>query len=158
MVELESKVFIAWLYFINNVSDTDSTNIESPLISKTKSEGYIGSIWDIPEDIRDNLFILTGYRVGYEDVWKTSKTIFMWHNETMNVWTHLIGKICAWITIGFVLLNIPNYESSGLDLKDQLSGMSIDAQLSYINEKIGYVSDQINNPSKLESNIKIIMN
>ena len=118
MIELESKVFIAWLYLVNNGAEVEITNKESPLIKKTKSEGYIGPIWDIPEDIRDNLFILTGYRVGFDDVWKTSKTIFMWHNETMNVWTHLLGKVCAWITIIFVLINIPNYESSGLDLKD----------------------------------------
>ena len=120
-------MFVAWLYFINNGTEVENTKIETPLISKTKSEGYIGPIWDIPEDIRDNLFILTGYRVGFDDVWKTSKTIFMWHNETMNVWTHLLGKICAWITIIFVLINIPNYETNGLDLKDQLSGMSIEA-------------------------------
>lgn len=124
---MESKVFTAWLYFINNGSEADATNLESPLITKPKSEGYIGSIWEIPEDIRDNLFILTGYRVGYKDVWKTSKTIFMWHNETMNVWTHLFGKVCAWITIIFVLINIPNYEVNGLNLKDKLSGMNIDA-------------------------------
>lgn len=118
IIELESKVFICWLYLINNGAEAEIINKESPLIEKTKSEGYIGPIWDIPEDIRDNLFILTGYRVGFDDVRKTTPTIFMWHNETMNVWTHLFGKVCAWITIIFVLMNIPNYESSGLDLKD----------------------------------------
>jgi hypothetical protein len=127
-VELESKVFVAWLYFINDgTTPTSKDSSDSPLISSTKPEGYIGPIWDIPEDIRDNLFILTGYRVGFNDIWKTSKTIFMWHNETMNVWTHLIGKICAWITIIFVLTNIPNYEINGLDMKDKLSELSIEA-------------------------------
>lgn len=116
LIELESKVFIGWLDKINDCSESKSSNIESPLLGKQMKEGYIGSIWEIPEDIRDNLFILTGYRVGYNDIWKTSKTLFMWHNETMNVWTHLFGKVIAWITIICLLISIPNYESSGLSL------------------------------------------
>lgn len=124
MVAVQSKVFISWLYCINSGADSDIGSLESPLLRKGKVGGYIGSIWDIPEDIRDNLFILTGYRVGFDSVMNTWPTIFMWHNETMNVWTHLLGKIATWITLIFLIIYIPNYERNGLELQDKLSNMS----------------------------------
>lgn len=43
-----------------------------------------------PEHIKDNQFILRGYRTGYN--FRTSvASMFSIHNETGNIWTHLIG-------------------------------------------------------------------
>ena len=49
--------------------------------------------WDFaPEHIKDNQFILRGYRAGHN--FKTSiMSMFRIHNETGNIWTHLIGFI-----------------------------------------------------------------
>ena len=45
-----------------------------------------------PQHIRDNEFILWGYRTGYN--FKSSLTsMFSIHNETGNIWTHLIGFV-----------------------------------------------------------------
>lgn len=51
---------------------------------------------DAPDDIRDNEFIHSGYRVNY-DCWSAAKSICELHNETMNVWTHLLG--CVFVGI-----------------------------------------------------------
>ena len=47
--------------------------------------------------------MLTGYRCGFTD-WRTSlRSIFMWHNETVNIWSHLLGAIAFLVCI-FVFL------------------------------------------------------
>lgn len=45
---------------------------------------------EVPAYIRDNEFIKSGYRWGssYKDNWKS---LFKIHNETVNIWTHLLG-------------------------------------------------------------------
>ena len=37
-------------------------------------------------------FITTGYRVEY-GFWETLRSLFGLHNETGNVWTHLLGGL-----------------------------------------------------------------
>ena len=38
-----------------------------------------------------NKHIHFGYRKNFNTISHTLKSIFMWHNETVNIWTHLIG-------------------------------------------------------------------
>lgn len=49
-----------------------------------------------------NRYILTGYRINYTSWPLIIKSLFEWHNETMNIWTHLLG-FCAY---GLLLLVI----------------------------------------------------
>jgi hypothetical protein len=41
----------------------------------------------------DNEKILTGYRINFNTMKRIFSTIFMIHNETVNIWTHLIGVL-----------------------------------------------------------------
>lgn len=41
--------------------------------------------------LADNAYIHTGYRLNYT-IEDCAKSIFQWHNETLNVWTHMIGS------------------------------------------------------------------
>ncbi|KAI8895796.1 hemolysin-III related-domain-containing protein [Globomyces pollinis-pini] len=45
---------------------------------------------DCPRYLQDNEFIITGYRkeYSYRESWIS---LFHWHNETINVWLHLVG-------------------------------------------------------------------
>lgn len=45
---------------------------------------------ELPEYLRDNEYIFTGYRVQ-TGVWGSLKSLFRIHNESGNVWTHLLG-------------------------------------------------------------------
>lgn len=45
---------------------------------------------DAPEYMKDNKYILSGYRVDHS-AWQCAKSIFALHNETGNIWTHLVG-------------------------------------------------------------------
>jgi adiponectin receptor len=52
---------------------------------------FIGHLLNAPAFLRDNEFILRGYRIGFNTKEKIMKSIFMLHNETVNVWSHLLG-------------------------------------------------------------------
>lgn len=57
-------------------------------VAVTKTLG----ISDVPEYLRDNSFVHRFYRP--ELSWKSAFwTIFTWHNESGNIWTHLIGLL-----------------------------------------------------------------
>jgi len=56
-----------------------------------------------PEWLIDNKFILHGYRVDFHHKWDLFKSLFMKHNELMNIWTHLIGGM---IFIGLVVYTL----------------------------------------------------
>lgn len=56
------------------------------------SKGYLSycNFDEAPEYMQDNAFIVTGYRAGYS--YKESFiSLFHLHNETGNIWTHLLG-------------------------------------------------------------------
>ena len=48
---------------------------------------------DLPEYLKDNEYIYTGYRV-HTGVLGSFKSLFRIHNESGNVWTHLLGTRC----------------------------------------------------------------
>ena len=48
--------------------------------------------------MRFNPYILTGYRINFTTPIRAIKSILMLHNESFNVWSHLVG------TIGFLLM------------------------------------------------------
>ena len=51
--------------------------------------------------MHDNEMILSGYRINFNTMRKISRTIFMIHNETVNVWSHLIGVIFFILLISY---------------------------------------------------------
>lgn len=54
---------------------------------------FIGHFLMAPAFLQDNEFILRGYRIGFNSRPKILKSLFLLHNETVNVWSHLIGVI-----------------------------------------------------------------
>jgi hypothetical protein len=53
----------------------------------------MGKYSDAPHYLRDNEHIIEGYRIGFDSPRKVIKSLFMVHNETVNIWTHLIGAV-----------------------------------------------------------------
>lgn len=63
--------------------------------SKLKLKAYIGHIKKTSSYIAfDNEFIQYGYRINFNTKKRICKSLFMLHNETINVWSHLIGVGC----------------------------------------------------------------
>lgn len=44
-----------------------------------------------PKFIVDNEYIFRGYRVNYNSIKKVLKSLFHIHNESVNVWSHILG-------------------------------------------------------------------
>ena len=72
-----------------NVSTTeDKTSVKQEL-----TVCFVGAWEEAPWYARDNEYILKGYRIGFTTTRRILKSLFMCHNETINVWSHLIGAV-----------------------------------------------------------------
>lgn len=83
--------------------------------------GYDGLFKDIPEWQHDNEFVKTGYRVNHKGFRQVAKSVFKWHNETVNIWTHLIGFAMFFSAIIYIFANYNNmYRQGGKAIDDFL--------------------------------------
>lgn len=59
---------------------------------KTKRAAFIGDYIHAKEWFNGNHYLKTGYRINYS-IRDLALSIFEWHNETLNIWTHLFGTL-----------------------------------------------------------------
>ena len=74
-----------------------------------------------PSFLRDNDFLLNGYRINHSSCRSASRSLFTCHNETVNVWTHLAGAI-----VMFMILVISFVPSHSADLDRQFEVFDVD--------------------------------
>ncbi|KAL2465560.1 Heptahelical transmembrane protein 1 [Abeliophyllum distichum] len=60
------------------------------------------SFHELPDYMKDNEYILNYYRVNWP-LKEAFFSLFRWHNETLNVWTHLVGFI---LFLGLTIANL----------------------------------------------------
>lgn len=68
------------------------------LLEKTeqKVEQALTVLWnDVPAWLRDNHYIHSGYRPASDSYAKSAASLGYLHNESINIWTHLIGALLA---------------------------------------------------------------
>ncbi len=63
------------------------------LVEEEEFKTFIGHLMFAPAFLKDNEYILRGYRIGFNTKKLILQSLFMLHNETVNVWTHLIGVV-----------------------------------------------------------------
>ena len=70
-------------------------NADEEKEEEDKIKPYIGDIDDpnLEDYVRDNIYIKTNYRICFHTWWDAAGSLFMLHNETLNVWSHLIGAL-----------------------------------------------------------------
>jgi hypothetical protein len=94
--------------FSGSGSDTDSDDLRRDALRNSAAAAAVGapqrkrgaaparklprlaSFSDLPEYLRDNEFIVDFYRPT-STPWDSLRTLWRLHNETGNVWTHLLG-------------------------------------------------------------------
>ena len=100
---------------VNRSAEKETTDSDSVV--------QVGDWEDAPEFLRDNEYIRKGYRIRCNSCKSVLKTLFMSHNESLNIWSHLCGAIlflflttyiAIWVTPRFVF---PSYQI----IKNQLS-------------------------------------
>ena len=72
--------------------------------TKGIDEPYIGNWDDLSPDRKDNEHIITGYRINFNTMKRILRSLFMIHNETVNIWSHLLGVFLFFILIYHTLL------------------------------------------------------
>lgn len=74
-----------------------TTTEERKAESSPKSKDRTPQIVDIdeaPPFLIDNLYLRRGYRKNFRSISSIFRSLFMAHNETMNIWTHFFGSLC----------------------------------------------------------------
>ncbi|THU77468.1 HlyIII-domain-containing protein [Dendrothele bispora CBS 962.96] len=81
------------------------------------------SYHELPLWRQDNPSILTGYRTETYSWIRCAKGLIIWHNESVNIWTHLLGAIATVIVVivsysqaGFLGKNSSSLDSAELAL------------------------------------------
>lgn len=63
---------------------------------------FLGGWNQAPKHSQDNEFIKMGYRVNFNTVKRIIKSLFMFHNESMNIWSHLVGAVLFLFFISYI--------------------------------------------------------
>lgn len=87
------------------ISEIPSKNKKTKKNQKIQTETQyaypLSRFEELPEYMKDNEFILNYYRANWP-LKQALFSLFHWHNETLNVWTHLIGFI---VFLGLTIAN-----------------------------------------------------
>ena len=87
-----------------------------------------------PEWLVDNKYILYGYRVDFSRKRDLLKSLFMKHNELLNIWTHLIGGIIFIILIFYIIFYFDVISIIFAKIGKLFSQKNMDAIKSYVPE------------------------
>ena len=66
---------------------------------------WVGNINEAPTWTIDNHYIYSGYWINYESYSDCVKSTCQCHNQTMNIWTHLLGMIFFLFLMASLLIN-----------------------------------------------------
>jgi len=80
---------------------------ESPTGKQLVKDKYFIGTWDEADlFLRDNEYIKTGYRINFNTLKRIFLSLFMCHNESTNIWSHLCGAIFFAILIVYIVFRI----------------------------------------------------
>ena len=80
--------------------------------------------------------VKTGYRPMYQPISYYIWSLFYWHNETVNVWTHFIGCLCM-LSMNIYYFKI--YSSNNSPLRWTLMGHGLCCCLTLLNSAIAHL-------------------
>uniref|UniRef100_J3MG74 Uncharacterized protein n=1 Tax=Oryza brachyantha TaxID=4533 RepID=J3MG74_ORYBR len=82
-----------------------------------RKECRLVSYHELPDYMKENEFILNYYRSEWP-ILNAVLSLFSWHNETINIWTHLLGFV---VFFGLTVLHLGQYFPQVADLIGHLS-------------------------------------
>ena len=115
-----------------------------------ESQILIGRYEEAPDYLKDNEYIKTGYLLNCHSLSKVFRSLFKCHNETINIWTHLLGALTAVCLIFFTgiyitgnkekILSVVGYENMVKNIKEIISSWVENLNKDKIEEKQIYPS------------------
>ena len=109
------------------------------------NEIILGKYEDAPSYLKDNEYIKTGYLINCNTVNKVLRSLFIWSNETMNVWSHLLGCLLAFIFIFYCVFYIQNNKDAIINRPEQLLNNFNNILFNFIQKINSYDKKIINN-------------
>ena len=92
----------------------------------------IGSFQEAPKFIQDNEYIKNGYILYCNTYKKTFLSLFICHNETVNIWSHLLGALYFIFLIWYTSHYISNFNSQLMNVIKDIS--IIEKKANYLNQ------------------------
>ncbi|MED6135536.1 hypothetical protein PIB30_047414 [Stylosanthes scabra] len=87
----------------NKAKEKEEENNKKKMMNNHERKRYpLLCFWELPEYMKDNEYILRYYRANWP-LKQALFSVFRWHNETLNVWTHLVGFV---LFLGLTLANL----------------------------------------------------
>ena len=106
----------------NGSTNEDKENINlKNLKNKETNEIVLGNFEDVPKFLQQNEYIKKGYRMNCNSLSSAFKTLFFLHNESVNVYSHLLGAIVFIFLIWFTSYFITNYKTQLKNVKKCLN-------------------------------------
>jgi adiponectin receptor len=101
-----------------NLEETKEVNKEKKEIHISKTLVIVGKIHEAPEFLRDNEYIHSGYRINFNSAKHIFKSLFMLHNEFVNVWSHLLGAALLIFLIIYTTIYIKSHKTELYEILD----------------------------------------
>ena len=81
---------------------------KDPLDCEVVGDGkpFIGELHEAPRYLHENVDIQRGYRINFKSYALAYKSLFILHNESVNVWSHLCGSIAFIILIFYTVIHL----------------------------------------------------
>ncbi len=130
---------------------------------KRPANWYIGTFEDAAPFQKDNECLLTGYRINFNSVGKILRSLFMLHNDTMNVWTHLLSVFfcisciiytAIWISPKIQYPSLSHIQAKLHNISSSFERLSIPDSIGLLNQTAGTSENAIN--EKIEKSIQDI--
>ena len=97
----------------------------------------LGTYNDVPDYYKDNEYIKKGYLLYCDSICKAIKSLFCLHNESINVWSHLLGAIFFLFLIYYTAIYITNYKTQFYNVKNGIN------KIEEISKKAPYFQDNL---------------
>jgi adiponectin receptor len=91
----------------------------------------VGNYEEAPKFMQDNEYIKKGYLLHCTTFKSALKSLFKCHNETINIWSHLLGAIFFFFLIFFTSVFITNFKSQLQLIRNDLQSIKEKAEFLY---------------------------
>ena len=104
----------------------DSEQIKSSDVSDIGKELdlRLGTYEEASKFVQDNEYIIGGYLLNCNTFKKTIRSLLIIHNETVNVWSHLIGACSFFLLIWYTVIFITNLQTQISNIRSDASTLA----------------------------------
>ena len=151
----------------DNINNDDNLKHGSNSFETTAKNGIVEppKIVDIYEFLKnqqyevDNDFLHSGWRLNHFKLKDCVSSILTFHNETLNIWTHLIGSIILIIIMIWFVFNLDASKDFYVKMGDKIKDMSFELSLDSMSYSIEIFKENLLEIYQQQSsNIKDVMN